>query len=233
MEYNINNLPDFFSVRNTEQIDYSMEQMEGKICYLFFDNGFASSIIEPNKRDIRFIWDGFMLFTNPSITLEDIKRKVNLYDSRLVAFQRTTKHLNDDETRIYIMEKLKEKNIPFKIMPDINLVSGYPSQSDLWSTREKCVLMDATDCTKDGNAYYFNDDRFSFTITFSESNLPTLNYKHKGAIVLKGESSTAIVRLLENNQQLREEKEKTIGSNTVYSYLEQRLLKGTTIKKLK
>ena len=50
MKYNVNKLPDFFSVRNKEQIDYSLEGLEGKKCFAFFDNGFTSNIIEPNKR---------------------------------------------------------------------------------------------------------------------------------------------------------------------------------------
>ena len=33
--YDSNKLPDFFSVRNYEQIDYSMEGMSGKKCYCF------------------------------------------------------------------------------------------------------------------------------------------------------------------------------------------------------
>ncbi len=55
MQYDTNKLPDFYSVRDFEQIDYSLEGMEGKKCYCFFDNGFTSNVIEPNKRDIRFI----------------------------------------------------------------------------------------------------------------------------------------------------------------------------------
>ncbi len=59
MEYNINKLPDFYSVRNLEQIDYSLEGLEGKKCYAFFDNGFTSNILEGNKRDMRFVWMAF------------------------------------------------------------------------------------------------------------------------------------------------------------------------------
>ena len=35
--YNINKLPDFYSVRNFEQIDYSLEGMSFKKCFAFFD----------------------------------------------------------------------------------------------------------------------------------------------------------------------------------------------------
>ena len=45
MDYDRNKLPDFYSVRNYEQVDYSLEGLEGKKCYAFFDNGFTSNII--------------------------------------------------------------------------------------------------------------------------------------------------------------------------------------------
>lgn len=51
--YDINSLPDFFSVRNNEQIDYAFEGMENKKCFVFFDNGFTSTYVETNKRDIK------------------------------------------------------------------------------------------------------------------------------------------------------------------------------------
>lgn len=36
-ELNINELPDFYSVRNKEQIDYSLEGLENMKCFAFFD----------------------------------------------------------------------------------------------------------------------------------------------------------------------------------------------------
>ncbi len=105
MEYNINKLPNFYSVRNLEQIDYSLEGLEGKKCYAFFDNGFTSNILEGNKRDMRFVWDGFLLFVDYNITLDDIRNGVDLFDSRLVALQRTNllrKKFNTEEIREYI-----------------------------------------------------------------------------------------------------------------------------------
>ena len=98
---------------------------------LFFDNGFASNIIEPNKRDIRFLWDGFILFTDKETTLEDMKNGINLYDSRLVALQRTDifgRKANTEEVREYILRKLTEHEITFEILNDKNEVSGYPSK---------------------------------------------------------------------------------------------------------
>lgn len=56
-KYDINSLPDFFSVRNKEQIDYAFEGMEDKQCFVFFDNGFDSTYVETNKRDIKFGMD--------------------------------------------------------------------------------------------------------------------------------------------------------------------------------
>lgn len=233
MKYNINKLPDFYSVRNYEQLDYSLEGMEGKKCFMFFDNGFKSNIIEPNKRDIKFIWDGFILFTDKDISLNDIRNGVDLFDGRLVALQRTLKgKFNTNDVRSYIANKLMSQKIPFEIMTDINLVDGYPSGCDLWSTRDYSVLVDAIDCVGEGNAYYFKNNDFNYKITFNNSKLPEFDYKHNGAIVLRGENSTAISRLLLNDTNLHESLEKIIGEDRVYSIIEGRELSGTRINNL-
>lgn len=235
MEYDINKLPDFYSVRNNEQIDYSLEGLEGKKCFAFFDNGFTSNIIEPNKRDIRFIWDGFLLFVDNQITLEDIRSGINLFNGRLVALQRTNllgKKFNDLELRSYIVDQLQEKGIPIQIMKDKKEVDGYPSRCDLWSTREASVLLDAAQVTGEGEAYYFKNADFNYKITFNESNLPDFFYQHQGAIVLKGENEAAISRLLQNDINLQEEVKKVIGEEKLYSLIEQKKLPGTTISKL-
>ena len=235
MKYDVNKLPDFYSVRDFEQIDYSMQDMEGKKCYCFFDNGFTSNVIEPNKRDIRFIWDGFILFIDKNISLEDIRHGIDLYDSRLVALQRTNllgKKFNNDDVRNYIISKLQEKNIPFELMYDTKDVSGYPSHCDLWSTRDLSVLIDAIDCTGLGDAFYFRNSDFKYDITFNESKLPTFSYSHLGAIVLRGENSTAISRLICNDKMLQEYLDKTIGSDRLYSCLEGKYLPGTSISNI-
>lgn len=235
MKYNINKLPDFYSVRNFEQIDYSLEGLEGKKCFAFFDNGFTSNIIEPNKRDIRFIWDGFLLFVDQQTTLENIREGINLFNSRLVALQRTNllgKRFNDLEVRSYIMEQLKKKEIQVQIMHDKKEVDGYPSKCDLWSTRDASVLLDATEIIGEGDAYYFKNEDFNFKITFNESNLPDFFYQHQGAIVLKGKNEVAISRLLKNNINLQEEVKKVIGEENLYSIVEQKEIPGTTINKL-
>jgi len=235
MQYDVNKLPDFFSVRNFEQIDYSLEGMEGKKCYCFFDNGFASNIIEPNKRDMKFIWDGFILFVDSDISLDDIRNQTNLFDARLVALQRTNllgKKFNTDEVREYILNKLEEKNISYEIKNDSKNVDGYPSKCDLWSTRDYSVLVDAIDCVGMGNAYYFKNSDFHYEITFNESGLPSFLYSHLGALVLRGENSLAISRLIVNNQGLEDNLEKIIGSEKIYSYLEGKDLPGTTISKI-
>ncbi|MCI8460672.1 MAG: hypothetical protein HFE81_04675 [Bacilli bacterium] len=236
MQYDTNKLPDFYSVRDFEQIDYSLEGMEGKKCYCFFDNGFTSNVIEPNKRDIRFIWDGFILFTDPSISLADLRNRVDLYDERLVALQRTdvlgTK-ANTGDVRNYILKKLQEKNIPYKILEDKKEVSGYPSKCDLWSTRDCSVLLDAIDCVGEGKSYYFKNADFSYTINFNSSNIPNFTYSHQGALVLRGESSTAISRLICNDKQLQEKIEDIVGTEKLYSYLEGRQLPGTQIADIK
>lgn len=235
MEYDINKLPDFYSVRNNEQIDYSLEGLEGKKCFAFFDNGFTSNIIEPNKRDIRFIWDGFLLFVDNQITLEDIRSGINLFNGRLVALQRTNllgKKFNDLELRSYIVDQLQEKGIPIQIMKDKKEVDGYPSRCDLWSTREASVLLDAAQVTGEGEAYYFKNADFNYKITFNESNLPDFFYQHQGAIVLKGENEAAISRLLQNDINIQEEVKKVIGEEKLYSLIEQKKLPGTTISKL-
>ena len=83
------------------QIDYNKKK-----CYTFFDNGFKSTIIAPNNRDIRFIWDGFLLFVDSDITLNDIKNGTNLYNSRLVALQRT--RLNGEKANNYEVRQMEE-----------------------------------------------------------------------------------------------------------------------------
>ena len=236
MKYEINKLPDFFSVRNKEQINYSLEGLEGKRCFAFFDNGFTSNIIEPNKRDIRFVWDGFLLFVDQDITLDDIRNGVDLFDGRVVALQRTSligNKSNTEDVREYIMNKLQEKNIPVEVMPDKKEVTGYPSKCDLWSTRDQSVLFDAVDCVGSvGDAYYFNNENFSYEIEFNESGLPSFPYSHKGAVVLKGENSTAIARLVCNDQNLCGHLEKVIGEDKLYSILEGKEVSGTKIGNL-
>lgn len=235
MKYDSNKLPDFFSVRNFEQLDYSFEGMKGKKCYCFFDNGFTSNIIEPNKRDIKFIWDGFIVFVDSNITLEDLKCGINLYNGRLVALQRTNllgKKFNDNKVREYILSKLQKQNIPFEIMNDTKEVSGYPSKCDLWSTRDQSVLLDAIDCVGQGDAYYFQNPDFKYEISFNQSKIPTFSYSHSGAIVLHGENSTAISRLILNNLHLQEYLEKIVGSEVLYSYLEGKFLPGRPISQL-
>lgn len=233
MDYDINKLPDFYSVRNYEQVDYSLEGLEEKKCYAFFDNGFTSNVIEPNKRDIKFVWDGFLLFVDKEITLEDIRNGVDLWDARIVALQRTNllrKKFNGEEERKYILDKLNEKNIPVEIMGDKKEVDGYPSSCDLWSTRDEAVLIDAIDCTGLGDAYYFRNSDFHYRISFPTSNLPNFYYKHQGALVLKGENSTAISRLILNDNNLQKHLESVIGDDKLYSLLEGKSLSGTSIE---
>lgn len=236
MEYDVNKLPDFYSVRNLEQIDYSLEDLEGKKCYAFFDNGFTSNIIEGNKRDMRFVWDGFLLFVDQSINLDDIRNGVDLFDSRLVALQRTNllrKKLNNSHIREYIEKKLEEQDIPLYKMEDKKEVDGYALKSDLWSTRDEAVLIDATECVGEGDAYYFTDSSFYFRITFPDSNLPDFDYQHKGTLVLKGENSTAISRLILNDSNLQKHLETLVGEEKLYSFLEGRELSGTSIHHVK
>lgn len=235
MKYDSNKLPDFFSVRNYEQINYSLEGMEGKKCYCFFDNGFSSNIIEPNKRDIKFIWDGFIMFVDPNITIENMKESADLFNGRLVALQRTNllgKKFNNIEVRKYIIDQLQQKNIEFEIMEDVKQVDGYPSQCDLWSTRDQSVLLDAIDCVGLGDAYFFQNSEFKYEISFNKSEIPTFVYSHLGAIVLHGENSTAISRLICNNQELQKYLENAVGNEVLYSYLEGKFLPGISISKL-
>lgn len=235
MKYDINKLPDFFSVRDFTQIDYALEDMEGMKCFTFFDNGFKSNIIEPNNRDIRFVWDGFILFVNPVIELEDMQKGISLYDARLVALQRTDllgKKSNSQEVRSYILSKLSEKNIPVVVMEDNKDVDGYPSKCDLWSTREKAVLVDAANCTGSGNSYYFKDSIFSYEIEFNKSLIPSFLYRHEGALVLRGENSTAISRLVANDSGLKEELTEIIGEEQIPSLIEGRKISGTKISNI-
>lgn len=234
--YATEKLPDFFSVRDKEQIDYSLEGMDNKKCFCFFDNGFNSNILNGSTRDIRFIWDGFILFTDKDITLEDLKNGVDLYDSRLVALQRTNlegKKANSDEVVEYIIEKLKEKDISYEIMPDKKEpIGNYPSKCDLWSTRDSSVIIDAIDCVGSGDAYFVKDDNFEYTINFNSSNIKRFVYSHKGALILRGENSTAISRLICNNENLQEQIEKIIGEEKLIGYLTGETLSATSIDKV-
>lgn len=235
MKYDFLKLPDFYSVRDFSQIEYSFEGMEGMKCYCFFDNGFTSNIINGNNRDMRFIWDGFILFVDRSISLEDIRNETDLYNARLVALQRTDlqgKKFNSMEVRDYIINKLQAEDIPYEIRPDFKTVDGYPSKCDLWSTRDSSVLIDAIDCVGEGDAYFFKDVGFNYEITFNESHLPSFLYSHLGAVVLKGKNSTAISRLIVNNQNLCDYLEKVIGGKKLYSYIEGRELLGSSISKI-
>lgn len=235
MEYNKNYLPDFYSVRNKEQIDYSFEGMENKKCLVFWDNGFASNIIEPNKRDMRFIWDGFLLFVDKDISIDDISNGINLYDQRLVALQRmSVRHekSNDDEIKEYIKNKLEGMAIPYEVMPDKRDVDGYPSQCDLWSTRDESVLIDAMGASGDGDAFFFKDALFEYRITFNETNIPDMHFEHKGAVVLRGENEVAISRLISNDKDLRSYLEGIIGCEKIRSYVEKNDLPGMPISNL-
>lgn len=235
--YGINKLPDFFSVRNKEQIDYSMEGMEGKKCFCFFNNGFSSNIINGSTRDIRFIWDGFILFTDYNVSVEDLQNEIDLYDSRLVALQRTNlqgQKANSDDVLKYIIGKLNEKGISYEVMPDKKEpIGNYPSKCDLWSTRDESVVIDAINCAGNGDAYFINDTLFEYTISFNESGIKPLVYSHKGAVVLRGENSTVISRLICNNEYLREKLEEIVGEEKVTGYLTGGTLSGTLTENIK
>lgn len=235
MEYNKNYLPDFYSVRNKEQIDYSFEGMENKKCLLFLDNGFCSNIIEPNMRDMRFVWDGFLLFVDKDISIDDIKSGINLHDERLVALQRMSalrKKSNTPEIRDYILKKLESMGIPYEIMQDKKEVDGYPSQCDLWSTRDESVLIDAIGATGDGKAYYFKEASFNYRISFDTTMLPDMYYEHIGAIVLRGENETAISRLINNDNNLRSYLEEIVGKEKIHSFIQDCELSGDTISNI-
>lgn len=202
INYDINKLPDFYSVRSTTQIDYAFEGMEGMQCLLFLDNGFCSTYVETNKRDIKYIWDGFVLFIPKDMTLDDIRNGVNLHDTRLMALQRTKyfEKANDDITKKYIISKIKKMGLTYKVMEDNNEIPiGYPAKGDMWSTRDESVLNDAIDCIETGMAIFYPLSEFSYSINFNSSNIPTLSYIHKGGIVLKNENDTILVRILDND----------------------------------
>lgn len=203
-KYDINCLPDFFSVRNKEQIDYAFEGMEDKQCFVFFDNGFDSTYVETNKRDIKYIWDGFLLFVDKDISIEDIKNGVNLHDARIMALQRTRyfDKANTSDVRNYILEQLQNNNMKYSIMPDKNEVSGYPAKGDMWSTRDETVLNDAIDCIQDGMATFYPLSSFAFNIKFKETKLPVFNYVHNGGIVLNNEEQFILIRILDNDNVL-------------------------------
>lgn len=236
MEVYSKSLPDFYSVRNREQIDYSFEGMKGKKCLLFLDNGFTSSIIEPNKRDMRFIWDGFYLFVDEATSIEDLKAGLDLYHDRLVALQRTSVRgikSNNSEVKQYLVQKLEEMNIPYEVMPDTNLVDGYPTSCDLWSTRDSSVLIDAMDTVGEGEAYYYQNSLFQFRIKFLESGIPDFYYKHDGAVVLKGSGDKAISRLVESDANLKRILSQIINEKKIYSDVQGKNLSGTSIAELK
>lgn len=234
MEY-IKSLPDFYSVRNKEQIDYSFVGMEEKKCFLFLDNGFTSSIIEPNKRDMRFIWDGFYLFVDEETTIDDLTQGIDLYNARLVALQRTSVRglkSNDISVRNYLVHKLEDMNIPYEVMNDTNLADGYPTTCDLWSTRDISVLVDAIDTVGAGEAYYYQNALFEFRIKFPESGIPDFLYKHDGALVLKGKDEKAISRLIENDENLKELLNDIIKEHKIYSNVQGRNIPGTEIAEI-
>lgn len=111
-----------------------------------------------------------------------------------------------------------EKDIYVEIMGDKKDVDGYPSKCDLWSTRDEAVLIDATECTGKGDAYYFRNALFQYEIEFDKTKLPNFLYSHNGAVVLRGENSTAVARLVCNDQNLQEHLERIIGEDTLYSF---------------
>ncbi len=200
-KYDMNYLPDFFSVRNKDQIDYAFEGMEDKKCFVFFDNGFDSTFVETNTREIKYIWDGFLLFVDKNVDLEDIKNGINLHDARIMALQRTRyfNKANTGDVRNYILDKLRNNKIKYEIMPDKNEVSGYPARGDMWSTRDETVLNDAIDCIQDGTATFYPLSEFSYNIKFSQTNIPNFNYEHTGGIVLKNGEQFILIRILNND----------------------------------
>lgn len=216
MEKITTKLPDFYSVRNKEQIDYGFSGMEGKKCFLFLDNGFTSSFIETNKRDIRYIWDGFLLFVDKNITLDTIKEGIDLHDQRILALQRTgfLEKANNTKIKEYIMQKIKEMDIDYEIMPDTNqILGGYPSKGDMWSTRDNTVLKDAIETIKDGNCYFYELPEFNYSINFSTTKIPGFCYNHKSAIVLRNSSEEIIIRLL--NDELSNEIKTTLSDSKI------------------
>ena len=94
-------------------------------------------------------------------------------------------------------------------------------------------MLDAIDCAGEGEAYYFQNANFHYTITFDKSNIPSLVYSHLGAVVLRGENETAIARLIKNDENLQGYLERVIGTEKIHSYLEGRNLSGTAIGTIK
>lgn len=101
-------------------------------------------------------------------------------------------------------------------MNDKQEFNGYPSKSDLWSTRDTSVLTDAMNCIGSGKAYFFKNANFEFKISFQDSKLTEFNYKHNSAIVLKGENSIAICRLITNGINLQTYLEK-LSITTIFN----------------
>lgn len=200
LRYDINLLPDFYSVRNKEAIDYSFEGMQDKKCLVFFDNGFKSTQVEDKEVIGELVWDGFLLFLNRNISLKDINNGIDLFDERLVALQRMNNNIkaNNEEIRQYILDKLQSNNIEYEIMGDLNLVSGNCITYDMWSTRNKIVINDAIDCIGKSEVNYFPNDRFNFKICFNRSLDVLFNYEHIGEIQLENDKQLLVIKLLNN-----------------------------------
>lgn len=216
-KYDINCLPDFFSVRNKEQIDYAFEGMEDKKCFVFFDNGFKSNNVNVEDKKGELVWDGFLLFLNKSISLKDINNKVNLFDERLVGLQRidNDKKANDENIRKYIINKLNENNINYELMGDKKIVNGNCITYDMWSTRDKTVLKDAVECIGECDVKYISDDNFSFKISFNKSLNVIFDYNHLGEIILKNDSQLIVSKLLNNDSGLNDKINKIYQSNKI------------------
>ena len=206
LRYNINLLPDFYSVRNKEAIDYSFQGMQDKKCLVFFDNGFKSTQVKNKEVIGELVWDGFLLFLNRNISLKDINNGIDLFDERLVALQRMNSNIkaNNEETRQYILEKLQSNNIEYEIMGDLNLVSGNCITYDMWSTRNKSVINDAIDCIGKSEVNYFPNDRFKFKISFNKSLDVIFDYEHVGEVVLENNNQVIVIKLLNNNFKLKD-----------------------------
>lgn len=206
MEYNINHLPDFYSVRNKEAIDYSFEGMHDKKCLVFFDNGFKSTKVSDKQITGELVWDGFLLFLNKNISLKDINEGIGLFDERLVGLQRMDNNIkaNNAEIKEYIIDKLEKNNIDYELMNDENLVTGNCIRYDMWSTRNNSVINDAMDCIGNASVNYFPNDRFNFKISFNKSLYVAFNYEHVGEVVLENNNQIIVIKLLNNKFKLKD-----------------------------
>lgn len=202
--YNINYLPDFFSVRDREQIDYAFEEMNDKKCYVFFNNGFKSNTVNTEDKKGELLWDGFLLFLNKNISLKDINNEVNLFEERLVGLQRMDNDVkaNSEDIKCYIINKLKENNIDYELMEDEKKVNGNCITYDMWSTRNKDVLKDAIECIGEYNAYYVENDNFNFKISFNKSLNVIFEYNHLGELSLENDKQLIVMKLLNNDSGL-------------------------------